>query len=204
MRRILQMSMSVVVMLAAFTTATAQNAVLPAADELHIAKSDDSVPSTAKNSYMRITLDREVKAGKWTLLVLPSELDGYYFGPNAPRYEVSQYDDSAPVPAVTGVKMADAKDFQPNHVYLLKSDGDVSEIVCKSPGVPTKVEQTASQQLLVCLEFDDVNINPTGIEQQQIPSDPATHDTIFDIIGRAVKKAVHGIYIINGKKVFVK
>ena len=176
------------------------------ADELHLSSTETSVPDMVNEAYMRITMDREVKAGKWTLLAVPAVLDGYYFGADAPRYKVADYDDTMTVPTITATEMDDAADFQPNQLYLIKSEGDVSEIVIKSPGELSSVEKTPSQFSLICMEYDDVNLNPTGIDAVSHPDSQYLNnsDAIYDFAGRAMRQASHGLLIINGKKVMVK
>lgn len=175
--------------------------VLPEVDELHITKTDAGIPSDARSSYMRIVLDREIKADKWTLLVLPAALDGYYFGPDAERFEVVAYDFEASPASFAVLPMEDTDDFLPERAYLVKSEGDVDSIVCLSPGVPTEVARNKEVQLL-CMEFDDVAITDASGMTRVFGNDSGKR--IYDLAGRAVKAASHGVFIVNGKKIFWK
>lgn len=48
------------------------------------------------------------------------------------------------------------------------------------------------------------NVNTTGIENVVAKDSKPAHEVIYDLQGRRVNKAARGLYIINGKKVFVK
>lgn len=181
-----------------------ETSLLPEADELHIANTDKSIPFDARSHYMRIVLEREIKADKWTLLVLPATLDGYYFGPDAARFEVVTSDfDASPV-SLAVVPLQDTDDFLPERVYLVKSEGDVDSIVFLSPGVPTEIVQNREVELL-CMEFDSVALSDAsairGIRADRVKDNGKR---IYDLAGRAVKAASHGVFVVNGKKIFWK
>ena len=173
---------------------------LPDADELHILSTEEKVPEGSNSSYERIVLDRKVEAGEYTLVVFPALLDGYYFGPGAERYKVTSCDLTTTPVILRREKMADLDDFQPNQMYLVRSTGDLDQIISMSPGVSTKVPKSGTT--LICLTLDDFQ-DPTGINCIK-STDINDAQTIYNISGRLSKSVKSGIYIINSKKVFEK
>lgn len=171
---------------------------LPDADELHIQATEDKLPAVTADSYMRVSLDRQVNADEWTLIVLPSVLDGYYFGPDAERYKVTACDLTASPIQLKREKMADLDDFAADQMYLVKSVADMDKIVSLVPGAATKVP--ASDVTLMCLEIDEF-ADATGIGEVKSEELKAKS---YDIAGRLAKSVKHGIYIVNGKKIFAK
>lgn len=176
---------------------------LSAVDELHLTVEEEKLPSNVHTQYMRVILDREIPKNKYVLFVLPSNLDGYYFGADAERYYVSDYTLYQDPIGLEVREMEDQEDFQACKLYLVKSTGAMSQIVCQTPASPTAIKK--SNLALMCMQIDEwgpiVPLDVTDVEKEE---NPLTSDQIYNLAGQLVHKARSGIYIVNGKKVFVK
>lgn len=66
--------------------------------------------------------------------------------------------------------------------------------------LPTSVLTSSAREGKFVFDFDGDNI--TGIDEHE--ADIITEERYFDLQGRVVKKPSNGIYILNGKKIFIK
>lgn len=66
--------------------------------------------------------------------------------------------------------------------------------------LPTSVLTSSAREGKFVFDFDGDNI--TGIDEHE--ADINTEERYFDLQGRVVKKPRNGIYILNGKKIFIK
>ncbi len=93
--------------------------------------------SSEEGSYDRITtaMPYAIPADKPVLLQFAAPVDGYYFGADAPRYEVTL---SADGEAVSYEEMADDADFEAGKVYLVTSEREeTAPVVSMTAGVKT-------------------------------------------------------------------
>lgn len=89
--------------------------------------------------------------------------------------------------------------------YTLMLDGSENVYINEFGGVDNLVaywvDERAAKDSGSRLTFEEVGIVPEGIDNVTLtPAD----NTIYDLSGRRVNKANKGIYIINGKKIYVK
>lgn len=93
--------------------------------------------TSADGSYDRITtaMPYAIPAGKPVFLQFAAPVDGYYFGADAPRYEVTLNADGE---AVSYEEMADDADFEAGKVYLVTSEREeTAPVVSMTAGVKT-------------------------------------------------------------------
>ena len=70
-------------------------------------------------------------------------------------------------------------------------------MLCVPEGRKFAYEKTAPWNRFYIVETDYTDIN--GVKEQI-----AENNTVYDLQGRKVENPTNGIYIVNGKKVFVK
>ncbi len=93
--------------------------------------------SSTDGSYDRITtaMPYAIPAGKPVFLQFAAPVDGYYFGADAPRYEVTFNADGE---AESYAAMADDADFEAGKVYLVTSEREeTAPVVSMTAGVKT-------------------------------------------------------------------
>lgn len=93
--------------------------------------------SSTDGSYDRITtaMPYAIPAGKPVFLQFAASVDGYYFGADAPRYEVTFNADGE---AESYAAMADDADFEAGKVYLVTSEREeTAPVVSMTAGVKT-------------------------------------------------------------------
>ena len=171
-------------------------------DELFIGRDVTTVPVGSKADYLRVRLERTVKAGEWTAFTLPAKLDGYYFGPDAERYLIDDitYGTDGKQATVACHTLYDTTDFAAGKMYLVKSTIDLTEITCLTPGIPTAVVQN-QDLVLACLQLDDPNLQ-VGITTPKADSEAAT---AYDLCGRIIKgTGAKGIVVTKNKKYIVR
>lgn len=116
-----------------------------AAKVLTVSKSTTSVLDKT-GLYDRVEMTRTANVGEMTLVVVPCVVDGYFFGADAKRYEVTRL---RQVPAGTVYnyyyfqfetrEMEDTEDFQPCHYYLVRPTVQTNKIVACEAGLKTEV-----------------------------------------------------------------
>lgn len=99
-----------------------------------VAATEASVAGTADRVEM--ALPYAMIPGTQTFLQFPATLDGYYFGCDAERYEVTLNADGE---AVAYTKMDDLADFEAGKVYLVTSEDADEEITIVSPAQKKEV-----------------------------------------------------------------
>ena len=83
--------------------------------------------------------------------------------------------------------------------YTLSETGEI-EASKAYLHLPTSVLTSSAREGRFIFDFDGDNI--TGIDEHE--ADINTEERYFDLQGRVVKKPSNGIYILNGKKIFIK
>lgn len=107
------------------------------------AATDGFISTQAVTGPDRYDHDCHVAAGQWTLLNFPATVDGYYFGPDAPRYKVSRKTEQEDRYVLTLAPMADDEDFLAGVDYLVAPTTDVDCITSVTAGVATSVAAAA-------------------------------------------------------------
>lgn len=124
---------------------TPSTVTIPAPTSLAVAAN----ASSTDGSYDRITtaMPYAIPAGKPVFLQFAAPVDGYYFGADAERYEVTLNADRE---AVGYEPMADEADFEAGKVYLVTSEREeTAPVVSMTAGVKTytKVSDLAWREL---------------------------------------------------------
>lgn len=115
------------------------------------------LPPTATDGFLgqggndgelRHVIPANIAAGQWTMFSPDIALDGYYFGPDAERYRVVDFDapnTSSDAYLVKRVApMADDEDFTIGTTYLVQSGVELNEIVALVAGTTVKATDEAS------------------------------------------------------------
>lgn len=106
------------------------------------AATDGFISTQAVTGPDRYDHDCHVAADQWTLLNFPAAVDGYYFGPDAPRYKVSGKTEVEGRYVLSLAPMADDEDFLAGADYLVAPTGDVDRITSITAGLATPVITT--------------------------------------------------------------
>jgi|GEM_PF-5015974 len=139
---------TIALLASAATMACAQSTLDIAADNTN------AIGGTIDYVYDRVDMVRNVPASTATLFAVPATVDGYYFGADAKRWEVTVKADGQHVL----LPMDDLADFEPNHLYIVKPEANCGATVITSIVAGTKVTVPASTNPLVC---DDVYTTDT-------------------------------------------
>lgn len=175
------------------------------ASVLEISKSMTQVPETANDKYDRITMERDMPAGRWTTIVFPAALDGFYFGIEAERYIVTNSQKRSDGVLVLDIEdMKELDDFKAGTTYLIKPVYGAEKITFITAGITTPVKKDAGT-----LSSEDATgwVNhATEINDIEIYETAGTE--AYDIAGRRVSisemMAKGGMMIINGKKIIIR
>lgn len=170
------------------------------AQTLDIDNNTTRVTSDQTGRYDRVIVQRTLLAGHTYGIVFPSELDGYYFGPDAERRSIDiinendfgQFELSA-------VNMKELDNFKPGQAYLITPVQDMDSIIHMTPGIKTKVP--AAINPLYCIDMTDkiIELDPEEIREHM-------NAPYYDILGRKFDAlpASKGIYIHMGEKILVE
>ena len=98
----------------------------------------------------------------------------------------------------------------PNHIYYLQDDKfrytdytSDKTTAMKAWRAYFTVTDTASEVKALRYNLDGEEVEPTAIEGLEVIID-SPNAVVYDLGGRRVEHPVKGLYIVNGKKVFVK
>lgn len=145
---------------------TAHNTNIDPATPLH-QEFSATAPSTA-DTYDRVTtaMPYAIPAGKPVFVQFAAPVDGYYFGADAPRYEVTLNSDGE---AETYRELADEEDFKADKVYLITSEKEETEpVVSMVAGL--KVETAKSDLAWRTLNIRKLNVlNGTSYASAYMP-----------------------------------
>lgn len=200
MKKIFTQSVLALSMLA-FGTASAN----AQAQVLEIDKNTKSVPTSASDTYDRITMERSVPTNRWTMMVFPANLDGFYFGIETERYLVTGSEKRADgVLVLDVVNMAERDDFKSGQKYLIKPVYGTEKITFVAPGMLTKVNKESGT--LSCEDATGWVNHATAISDAEISE--LMNAEAYDIAGRKVSTSEimskGGMMIVNGKKVIIR
>ncbi len=148
------------------TQGTAHNTNIDPATPLH-QEFSATAPSTA-DTYDRVTtaMPYAIPAGKPVFVQFAAPVDGYYFGADAPRCEVTLNSDGE---AETYRELADEEDFEAGKVYLITSEKEETEpVVSMVAGL--KVETAKSDLAWRTLNIRKLNVlNGTSYASAYMP-----------------------------------
>lgn len=186
-------------LVAGITNAQAQAKVL------NISASETQLPADVDDQYDRIIMSRDIPTGRWTALVMPADLDGYYFGANCERYVITSisHETSGELVIKTS-SMKELDDFKAGVPYLVKPNLGADKLTFITAGYPTTVNKEAGE--LYCMDATGWVSEPTAIDN--IQTEGMTEGKAYDLSGReiSVKDMLvkGGIFIVNGKKQVIR
>jgi len=176
--------------------------------ELNISEGQSKLASTTKAEYARVNMKRTIPSGQWTAIVMPANLDAYYFGVAAKRYAIDNIvkPTGEDVYYIAYSPMTDADGFKAGQPYLIKPTMDISEINFVTPAVMTKVDKDI--HVLYCLDVTGyIEGTPDAIRDIMARDDAEAGGIWYDLLGRPVSTgkapARAGIYIHKGERVMI-
>lgn len=171
---------------------------------LDIDENETTLPGNVADAYDRICLKRDIPAERWTVFTLPADLDGYYFGADAERYEVRNLktdDDGTLVLDASEMYLED--DFVAGHTYVVYPKYGTSMLTLVTAGMKTPVNRSCSE--LICKDATGWNNDSSGIESME--ADKESIHAIYDLSGRKTTmdnmKQHGGILIADKKKIVI-
>lgn len=182
-------------LLAGITNANAQAKVL------NISASETHLPADVDDQYDRIIMNRDIPTGRWTALVMPADLDGYYFGIDTERYIIRSINrEPGGELVIKTATMHELDDFMAGVPYLIKPKNGATELKFITAGIQTSVNKEAGE--LYCMDATGWVSEPTAIDNMQ--TEGMTEGKAYDLSGREINVkdmlSKGGIFIYNGKK----